>query len=87
MEGNADEPRRGRDPPARHRERRRDRGPVGVDPARAEPMQRAERLMLSQMPIIPISFYTTQHLVAARARGWIDTVMEVQPTRYLSVVE
>ncbi len=50
-------------------------------------MQRAERLMLSQMPIIPIYFYTTQHLVAARVRGWIDNVMDVHPRRYLSIVE
>ena len=55
--------------------------------ARAELMQRAERLMLSQMPIIPIYFYTTQHLVAARVRGWVDNVMDVHPTRYLSIVD
>jgi oligopeptide transport system substrate-binding protein len=61
---------------------------VTADAARrAELMQRAERLMLSQMPIIPIYFYTTQHLVAARVRGWIDNVMDVHPTRYLSIVE
>ena len=74
-------------PPAHHRDRRWDRGSVGVDPARAEPMQRAERLMLAEMPIVPIYFYTTQHLVAERVRGWIDTVMDVHATRCLSVVE
>lgn len=44
-------------------------------------MQRAE------MSIIPIYIYTTRHLVAARLRGRIDTVMEVHPTRYLRIAE
>ncbi len=43
--------------------------------------------MLSQMPIIPIYFYATRHLGAARVRGWTDTVMEVHPTRYLRIAE
>jgi hypothetical protein len=28
-----------------------------------------------------------ERLMAARARGWIDNVMDVHPTRYSSVVE
>ena len=52
---------------------------------RAELMQRAERLMLSEMPIIPIYFYTTQHMVSRRVTGWVDNVMDVHPTRYLGI--
>ncbi len=53
--------------------------------ARAGLMQEAERLMLSAMPIIPIYFYTTQHMVSRRLTGWVDNVMDVHPSRYLGV--
>ena len=50
-------------------------------------MERAERLMLTQMPIIPIYFDTTQHMVSRRVTGWVDKVMDVHPTRYLALRE
>lgn len=53
--------------------------------ARAELMQRAEQVMLADMPVIPIFFYTTQHLVSHRVSGWIDNVKDVHPTRYLKL--
>jgi oligopeptide transport system substrate-binding protein len=53
--------------------------------ARAELMQRAEQVMLADMPVIPIYFYTTQHLVSHRVSGWIDNVKDVHPTRYLKL--
>jgi oligopeptide transport system substrate-binding protein len=61
---------------------------VTVDAAaRAGLMQRAERLMLADMPIIPLYHYTTQHLVAARVKGWVDNIMDVHPSQYLRLAE
>ena len=51
--------------------------------ARAKLMQRAETILLKELPIIPIYHYTTQHLVASRVKGWKDNVMDVHPTRHL----
>ena len=53
---------------------------------RAKLMQKAESILLKDMPIIPIYHYTTQHLVSPRVKGWKDNVMDVHPTRYLSLV-
>ena len=52
---------------------------------RAKLMQKAEGILLKDMPIIPIYHYTTQHLVSPRVKGWKDNVMDVHPTRYLSL--
>ena len=52
---------------------------------RAGLMQKAEEILLKDLPIIPIYHYTTQHLVSPRVKGWVDNVMDVHPTRFLSL--
>ncbi len=52
---------------------------------RARLMQDAERQMLNDMPIVPIYHYTTQHLVSAAVGGWQDNIMDVHPSRWLSL--
>lgn len=51
---------------------------------RREALEQAERVLLSDMPIVPVYFYTTQHLLSPRLNGWEDNVMDIHPTRYLS---
>lgn len=51
---------------------------------RVELMQQAETILLADMPLIPIYYYTTQHLLHSDLKGWIDNVMDVHPSRYLS---
>jgi len=52
---------------------------------RVELMQQAEKVLLAEMPLIPIYYYTTQHLVKPAIKGWKDNVMDVHPTRFLDV--
>ena len=52
---------------------------------RALLMQKAERLLLDDMALIPIYYYTTQHLVNEKITGWRDNVMDVHPSRYLNM--
>jgi oligopeptide transport system substrate-binding protein len=52
---------------------------------RAAAMEQAERVLLSDMPIIPVYHYTTQHLVGPAITGWVDNVMDVHQTQYLSI--
>lgn len=51
---------------------------------RAEFMQQAETILLDEMPLIPIYYYTTQHLLNPDLKGWQDNVMDIHPSRYLS---
>lgn len=51
---------------------------------RAQFMQQAEKILLNDMPLIPIYYYTSQHLINTEIKGWEDNVMDVHPSRYLS---
>ncbi|HEX6638584.1 MAG TPA: peptide ABC transporter substrate-binding protein [Steroidobacteraceae bacterium] len=44
---------------------------------RRELLERAERLMLADHPVIPLYFYVNKHLVKPEVRGWYDNVMNV----------
>jgi oligopeptide transport system substrate-binding protein len=50
---------------------------------RTDLMQQAERILLADMPLIPIYYYTTQHLLSSDLKGWEDNVMDIHPSRYL----
>ena len=50
---------------------------------RRQTLQNAERLMLADMPLIPLYFYVNKHLVAPRVDGWYDNVMNVVYTKDL----
>ena len=52
---------------------------------RRDYLQQAEQVLLNDMPIIPVYHYTTQHLVNPKITGWVDNVMDVHPTQYLSI--
>ncbi|WP_244645565.1 peptide ABC transporter substrate-binding protein [Salinarimonas ramus] len=53
--------------------------------ARAEILAQAERLFLSEVPAIPILFYTSKALVSPQLSGWEDNIMNVHGTRFLSL--
>jgi oligopeptide transport system substrate-binding protein len=44
---------------------------------RRELLERAERLMLADHPLIPLYFYVNKHLVKPELQGWYDNVMNV----------
>lgn len=50
---------------------------------RSQLMQQAEKILLTDMPLIPLYYYTTQHLLNPKIKGWKDNVMDIHPTRYL----
>ena len=58
-----------------------------ADPAaRAELLAAAERLLLQDVPLVPLFFYVSKHLVAERVEGWYDNVMNVTYSKDLSVI-
>jgi oligopeptide transport system substrate-binding protein len=52
---------------------------------RATYLAAAERRLLEDVPLIPLYFYVSKHLVAPRVRGWYDNVMNVTYSRDLAV--
>lgn len=63
-----------------------DRSRLEMDPVRrADLMQRAEAIALRDMPIIPIYSYVTKHLVKKYVKGWVNNVMDVYLSRWMSI--
>ncbi|MGO1078661.1 peptide ABC transporter substrate-binding protein [Inquilinus sp. CA228] len=57
-----------------------------TDPAtRGRLMQQAERIMIDDMPLIPIYRYMSRHAVSPAVKGWVDNVQDVHLTRWLSI--
>lgn len=64
------------------------RAAVEPDPARrADLMHEAERQLLDDLPVIPIYFYVTKHLIAPQVVGWQGNIMDHHHTRNLKLLE
>ena len=50
-------------------------------------MEEAERMMLSDHPLIPLYFYVTKHMVSPAVRGWGDNVLNYHYSQHLSLHE
>lgn len=54
------------------------------DPAaRMATLQRAEAILLEEVPIIPVYFYTTVRLVHPSVRGWHPTLLDRHPYKHV----
>ena len=57
------------------------------DARRASVYQAAERLLAEQVPVIPLYFMVSKHLVDTRVDGWRDNVLDLHYSRFLSLAE
>lgn len=48
-------------------------------------LEEAERVLLTDHPVIPIYFYVSQHLVSPDVVGWEDNVLDYHYSRHLSL--
>lgn len=58
---------------------------VSTGAERATYLAAAERELLTDVPLIPLYFYVSKHLVAPRVSGWYDNVMNVTYSKDLSL--
>lgn len=52
---------------------------------RAETLEQAERVLLTDLPVIPIYHYASNHLVKTYVKGWVDNIMDYHLSQYMSV--
>ena len=53
---------------------------------RLRTLRRAERILMDQMPLIPIYIYTTKALVDTRVQGYDANILDVHPPRFLDLL-
>jgi ABC-type oligopeptide transport system substrate-binding subunit len=57
-----------------------------IDPMRRRLyLEEAERILLTDHPVIPIYFYVSKHLVSPEVRGWGDNVLDYHYSQHLSL--
>ena len=54
--------------------------------ARMELLEQAEAQLMKDMPVIPLYYYVSRHLVRPRITGFVDNVRDIHLSRYLGVV-
>lgn len=52
---------------------------------RAQIMGEAEKIMLDEAPIVPVYYYVKKSMVKPHVKGWQANVIDVHPTRWLSI--
>ena len=63
-----------------------ERAAAHVDPARRRAyLEQAERVMLSDHPVIPLYVYVSKHLVRPEVAGWGDNVLDYHYSQHLSL--
>jgi len=48
-------------------------------------LEEAERVLLSEHPVIPLYFFVSKHLVSSRVQGWGDNVLDYHYSQHLSL--
>jgi ABC-type oligopeptide transport system substrate-binding subunit len=48
-------------------------------------LQKAEQLMLSEHPAIPLYYYVSKHIVREGIEGWEPNILDRHPSKYLSI--
>ena len=62
-----------------------DRAATHTGRQRMELLQQAETLLMRDMPVIPLYYYVSRHLVKPRVRGFHDNLRDIHLSRYLSI--
>ena len=52
---------------------------------RMEILHQAEDQLMQDMPVIPLYYYVSRHLVSPRLTGFVDNVRDIHLSRYLDM--
>jgi oligopeptide transport system substrate-binding protein len=59
---------------------------AGADPAkRMALLAEAERVMIDDLAFIPMLFFSYHNIVSSRVKGWEENVLDVHPSRFVSI--
>ena len=52
---------------------------------RLKVLQRAEEILMSEIPAIPIYWYTTNYIIDKRVKGWSPLLLNNHPFKFISL--
>jgi oligopeptide transport system substrate-binding protein len=55
--------------------------------ARIDILQKAEGILMQEMPVIPIYFYTRNYLIVSSVKGWYPNLLDDHPWKYIYLDE
>ncbi len=55
--------------------------------ARIEILQKAEAILMQEMPVIPIYFYTRNYLIVSSVKGWFPNLLDDHPWKFIYLDE
>ena len=55
--------------------------------ARIELLQKAEAILMQEMPVIPIYFYTRNYLIVSSVKGWFANLLDDHPWKFIYLDE
>jgi oligopeptide transport system substrate-binding protein len=59
---------------------------AAADPARRRVLlEQAERVLLEDLPVLPLYFYVSRHLVKPYVTGWQPNIMDHHYSRYFRI--
>ena len=59
---------------------------AGADPRRRmELLSQAEKVLVDAHGLLPLLFYSSHNIVSARIKGWEENVMDIHPSRFITV--
>ncbi|MDE2384045.1 MAG: peptide ABC transporter substrate-binding protein [Alphaproteobacteria bacterium] len=62
-----------------------DQAAVEADPAkRMDELSKAEAILIKDLPLLPLLYYANHNLVSPKIHGFVDNVMDVHPSRFVS---
>jgi oligopeptide transport system substrate-binding protein len=50
---------------------------------RYELLQQAEKILMNEMPIIPLYFYRSKHLIKPSVQGWDPNILDIHPYKHV----
>ena len=62
-----------------------DQAAVEPDPAkRMDELSKAEAILVKELPVLPLLYYANHNLVSPKIHGFVDNVMDVHPSRFVT---
>ena len=58
---------------------------AATEAERIQLLQQAEKIMVDDVAVFPLHFYSSKHMVSPKLIGWTDNLLDIHPSRFLDI--